>query len=149
MTNNDKVNIDDIIGIVKTNESTDSVTLKNEAQLEITEKKLLNLEDERDYYKSKASSLEEGYLILQDKNDRLEKENNDLKSKEIMTMKEDVFTVKELCSYLLDLIEDGHGDKKVEISVNYDHCDHIQGLKQVHRNDGFNWITLDGVKHDY
>lgn len=53
-------------------------------------------------------------------------------------------TVRELASYLLGLIDDGYGDKYVELSVNYDHCNHIQGLKRIHRNDGFNWITLDG-----
>ena len=41
-------------------------------------------------------------------------------------MTEKQFTVKELCSYLLDLIEEGHGDKTVRLSVNYDHCDHVQ-----------------------
>ena len=54
------------------------------------------------------------------------------------------FTVRELASYLLGLIENGHGDKTVKLSVNYDHCDHIQDLKSIHYFDSIDWITLDG-----
>lgn len=53
-------------------------------------------------------------------------------------------TVRELCSYLLGFIENGDGDKIVKLSINYDHCDHIQKLRNIHNIDGLNWITLDG-----
>ena len=44
--NDDKVNVDEIIGIVKTDEQTNSVQLKKEAQLTICEKRVLELEKE-------------------------------------------------------------------------------------------------------
>lgn len=46
-----KVSVDDIIGIVKTDE-TNSVTLKKEAQLSICEKRLIELEKENEQLKS-------------------------------------------------------------------------------------------------
>ena len=42
----DKTSVDDIIGIVKTEEPTNSVQLKKEAQLSICEKRLIELEKE-------------------------------------------------------------------------------------------------------
>lgn len=60
----------------------------------------------------------------------------------------DAFTVRELASYLLGLIENGDGDKKVKLSVNYDHCDHIQDLKSIHCFDSIGWITLDGSENN-
>ena len=53
-------------------------------------------------------------------------------------------TVRELASYLLDLIDGGCGDKTVKLSVNYSNCDHLQDLQSIHNYDGINWITLDG-----
>lgn len=57
-------------------------------------------------------------------------------------------TVRELCSTCLDLIEDGHGDKLVNLSVNYDNCHHIQPLADVYCSDSelINWIVLRGKK---
>ena len=57
-------------------------------------------------------------------------------------------TVKELASYLLDLIDEGHGGKTVELSVHYDNCHHIQPLGEVYVTDSelIDWITLIGVK---
>ena len=54
------------------------------------------------------------------------------------------FTVRELCSYLLGFIENGDGDKIVQLSINYDHCDHIQRLRKIYNIDGLDWITLSG-----
>ncbi|MBQ6220143.1 MAG: hypothetical protein IJH63_10395 [Methanobrevibacter sp.] len=42
----DKISVDDIVGIVKTDEVTNSVELKKEAQLNICEKRLIRLEKE-------------------------------------------------------------------------------------------------------
>lgn len=57
-------------------------------------------------------------------------------------------TVKELCLQLFELVNKGHGDKTVELSVNYDHCDHIQPLGEVYVADSeiIDWITLRGGK---
>ena len=60
-------------------------------------------------------------------------------------MTNEKFTVKELVYYLLGLIENGDGDKTVKLSVNYDHCDHIQKLRSIHNFEGIDWITLDGI----
>ena len=49
--NDDKVNVDEIIGIVKTDEQTNSVQLKKEAQLSICEKRLIELEKENEELK--------------------------------------------------------------------------------------------------
>ena len=56
------------------------------------------------------------------------------------------FTVYELHEQLSQMIEQGHGMKIVELSVNYDNCDHIQKLGKIYWNDNFNWITLAGAK---
>ena len=49
--NDDKVNVDEIIGIVKTDKQTNSVQLKKEAQLSICEKRVLELEKENEHIK--------------------------------------------------------------------------------------------------
>lgn len=62
-------------------------------------------------------------------------------------MTEKRVTVKELSDYLLDLIKEGYGDNTVELSINYDNCDHIQPLNEVHvcRDCKYiDWITLRG-----
>lgn len=61
-------------------------------------------------------------------------------------MSEKKVTVKELAYQLKCLIENGYGDKTIELSVNYDNCDHIQDLSKVYWNKDFNWITLAGGK---
>ncbi|MBQ2832375.1 hypothetical protein [Methanobrevibacter sp.] len=66
-----KTTVSDVISIVKTEEQTDSVQLKKEAQLNICERKLLDMEEDRDYYKTKSASLEEGYIKLQKENEQL------------------------------------------------------------------------------
>ena len=43
-------------------------------------RKALDMEMDRDYYRTKSASLEEGYLQLQRENDRLLKENEQYKS---------------------------------------------------------------------
>lgn len=58
-------------------------------------------------------------------------------------------TVRDLVSYLMELIETGSSDKKVRVSVTYDNCEHIQDLQGVHCFDEINWITLmGGTKND-
>lgn len=44
----------------------------------LLKKKLLSMDDDMDYYKSKASSFEEGYIQLQDRELQLTKENEQL-----------------------------------------------------------------------
>ena len=46
-----KVELDDIVGLVKTDEPTDSVQLKKEAQLSIYEKRIIELENENEQLK--------------------------------------------------------------------------------------------------
>ena len=53
-------------------------------------------------------------------------------------------TVNGLYDQLSDLIADGYGDKIVKLSINYDHCDHIQNLKEVYSFKELNWVTLLG-----
>ena len=52
-----KTSVNDIIGIVKTDEPTDSVTLKKEAQLSICEKRLIELEKENEQLKGELRNL--------------------------------------------------------------------------------------------
>lgn len=59
-------------------------------------------------------------------------------------MSEIRITVRELESYLQHLIENGHGDKIVRVSVVYGNCEHIQDLKNVYPFEGIDWITLTG-----
>lgn len=53
-------------------------------------------------------------------------------------------TVNDLYNQLSDLIADGDGDKIVKLSINYDHCDHMQNLKEVYSFKEINWVTLLG-----
>ena len=53
----DKTSVDDIIGIVKTEEPTNSVQLKKEAQLSICEKRGRELEKENEQLKSENNML--------------------------------------------------------------------------------------------
>ena len=48
----EKVELEDIIGLVQTDEQTNSVQLKKEAQLSICEKRLIELEKENEELKS-------------------------------------------------------------------------------------------------
>lgn len=52
-----KTSVDDIIGIVKTDEPTNSVELKKEAQLSICEKRVLELEKENEQLKKQNIEL--------------------------------------------------------------------------------------------
>ena len=54
-----KVELDDIVGLVKTDEPTDSVQLKKEAQLSICEKRIIELEKENEQLKNKIGVLED------------------------------------------------------------------------------------------
>ena len=79
--NDDKVNVDEIIGIVKTDEQTNSVQLKKEAQLSICEKRVLELEKENEELKKALVELkeigdyQEGRIKeLNDENEHLESE---------------------------------------------------------------------------
>ena len=67
-----KVSVDDIIGIVKTDE-TNSVTLKKEVQLSICEKRLIELEKENEQLKHDAT-------VLIQANQDYRKENEQLKN---------------------------------------------------------------------
>lgn len=71
-----KVELDDIVGLVKTDEHTDSVQLKKEAQLSIYEKRIIELENENEQlkqFKEKVFTLieeeleEHPYLTLTEK----------------------------------------------------------------------------------
>ena len=53
----DKTSVEDIIGIVKTEEPTNSVQLKKEAQLSICEKRVRELEKENEQLKSENNML--------------------------------------------------------------------------------------------
>ena len=55
-----KVELDDIVGLVKTDEPTDSVQLKKEAQLSIYEKRIIELENENE----KLKQFKENVLVL-------------------------------------------------------------------------------------
>lgn len=55
-------------------------------------------------------------------------------------------TVRELCSALLDIIEEGNGDKTVQVSVIYDNCEHIQDFGNITNIENIPWITLRGAK---
>jgi len=62
-------------------------------------------------------------------------------------MSEVPLTVEDLHEILTGIIKMGYGKKTVELSVNYDNCDHIQELGSVHTNgETISWITLMGVK---
>ena len=57
--------VDDIIGIVKTEEPTDSVQLKKEAQLSICEKRVRELEKGNEQLKQQLSDIN-GQLVMLD-----------------------------------------------------------------------------------
>ena len=61
----DKTSVDDIIGIVKTEEPTNSVQLKKEAQLSICEKRVRELEKENEQLKQQLSDIN-GQLVMLD-----------------------------------------------------------------------------------
>ena len=65
MTERDKVTVDDIIGIVHTDEPTDSVQLKKEAQLSICEKRVRELEKGNEQLKQQLSDIN-GQLVMLD-----------------------------------------------------------------------------------
>lgn len=52
-----KVELDDIVGLVKTDEPTDSVQLKKEAQLSICEKRIIELEKENEQLKQQVQNI--------------------------------------------------------------------------------------------
>ena len=55
--NEDKTNVDDIVELIKTDEQTNSVELKKEAQLHICEKRLIELEKENEQLKHNNKML--------------------------------------------------------------------------------------------
>lgn len=60
-----KVELDDIVGLVKTDEPTDSVQLKKEAQLSIYEKRIIELENENEklkQFQEQVASVIEGKM---------------------------------------------------------------------------------------
>jgi chromosome segregation ATPase len=65
---------------------------------------LINIEVDRDYFKAKASSLEDGYLQLQDREIRLKRENEQLRT----ALKE----LKEIGDYQADRIQELSDDNE-------------------------------------
>ena len=61
-----KVELDDIVGLVKTDEPTDSVQLQKEAQLSICEKRIIELENENEQLKQKIKKLEAQLYKVED-----------------------------------------------------------------------------------
>ena len=88
MTEQDKVTVDDIIGIVKTEEQTNSVALKKEAQLSICEKRLIELEKENEQLKTVINRYEK---YSNKKNDEL-----NFRQLDILKLKEENEQLKEL-----------------------------------------------------
>src|SRR5574344_3066194 len=74
-----KVELDDIVGLVKIDEPTDSVQLKKEAQLSIYEKRIIELENENEQLKQQIGNLEHTRDFCAECCERLEKENEELK----------------------------------------------------------------------
>lgn len=74
-----KVELDDIVGLVKIDEPTDSVQLKKEAQLSICEKRIIELENENEQLKQQIGNLEHTRDFCAECCERLEKENEELK----------------------------------------------------------------------
>ena len=66
-----KVELDDIVGLVKTDEPTDSVQLKKEAQLSICEKRIIGLENENEELKQRnnrqAKQLDRLFNLIEQK----------------------------------------------------------------------------------
>lgn len=61
-----KVELDDIVGLVKTDEPTDSVQLQKEAQLSICEKRIIELKKENEQLKQKIKKLEAQLYKVED-----------------------------------------------------------------------------------
>lgn len=85
----EKTNVEDIIGLVQTDEPTDSVQLKKEAQLSICEKRVRELEKENEQLKQTVKRLNGNIDELLDvsieedllkENEQLKSENKNLKS---------------------------------------------------------------------
>ena len=55
-------------------------------------------------------------------------------------------TVYELYNKLGELISEGYGENIVNLSVNWDRCDHVQGLSGIYWNESLKWVTLVGGK---
>lgn len=62
-----KVELDDIVGLVKTDEPTDSVQLKKEAQLSICEKRIIELEKENEQLKKQSDNKQKHIVTLENK----------------------------------------------------------------------------------
>ena len=77
--NDDKVNIDEIIGIVKTDEPTNSVQLKKEAQLSVCEKRVLELLKENEQLKITIQQLRTDNTKQKKKLNTAMKENEHIK----------------------------------------------------------------------
>lgn len=63
-------------------------------------------------------------------------------------MTEKKVTVNRLCTELHKLIDKGFGNKIVELSINYDNCDHIQPLNKIYAFENcerIDWIMLRGT----
>lgn len=74
-----KVELDDIVRLVKIDEPTDSVQLKKEAQLSICEKRIIELKKENEQLKQQIGNLEHTRDFCAECCERLEKENEELK----------------------------------------------------------------------
>lgn len=68
-----KVELDDIVGLVKTDEPTDSVQLKKEAQLSICEKRIIELEKENEQLKKQSDNKQKHIVTLENKIVRMRK----------------------------------------------------------------------------
>lgn len=67
-------------------------------------------------------------------------ENNDFNKSENEKYK---VTVNDLYGELKKMIEKENGDKLIKLSVNYDHCDHLQDLR-AYSNECESWLLLMG-----
>ena len=76
---NDKepVELDDIVGLIKTDEPTDSVQLKKEAQLSICEKRIIELRKENEQLKNSVNILDKVRNELIDENEQLKQVSQD------------------------------------------------------------------------
>lgn len=73
--------------------------------------------------------------------------NSPIKKRELKKEWERNFMIDEKGMRVGELIQELEKipeDKIVKLSVNWDHCDHVQTLKTVYHSDLFKWITLDG-----
>lgn len=111
MTEQDKVTIDDIIGIVKTDEPTDSVALKKEAQLSICEKRLIELEKENEQLKTVINRYEK---YSNKKNDEL-----NFRQLDILKLKEENEQLKCSNKDAWDLIQFIYNEIKEDGSMDF------------------------------